>query len=171
MRRARGTRIAALLGLAAGLAAANASAEPPAVEHQPVPCTVPDKALSLCANVTSDRQVGKVRVYFRSAGDKFYSFVDMVFGGLNFCGTLPGPREGRVKTVEYYVQAVDDQYESTRTSTFQMSVQPTCEFPPVEKDAAKTAAITVYATHKDQGKKLSEGFQGAGVSFVPVVRK
>jgi len=171
VRRARGTRTAALLGLAAGLAAANASAEPPGVEHQPVPCTVPDKALSLCANVTSDRQVGKVRVYFRSAGDKFYSFVDMVFGGLNFCGTLPGPREGRVKTVEYYVQAVDDQYESTRTSTFQMSVQPTCEFPPVEKDAAKAAAITVYATHKDQGKKLSEGFQGAGVSFVPVVRK
>ncbi|HEY2945967.1 MAG TPA: hypothetical protein VGN09_26280 [Vicinamibacteria bacterium] len=170
MRRVRGTRTA-LLAVAASLAAAAVSAEPPAVEHQPVPCTVPDKALTLCANVTSDRQVAKVRVYFRSAGEKFYSYVDTVFGGLNFCGTLPGPREGKAKTIEYYVQAVDDQYESTRTSTFQMTVQPTCEFPPVEKDAAKTAAITVYATHKDQGKKLPEGFQGAGVSFVPLVRK
>jgi len=161
-------RRAVLLGVAAWLAAVAARADPPAVEHQPVPCTLPDKALSLCANVTSDRQVAKTRIYFRGAGDKFYSFVDMAFGGLNFCGTLPGPREGKVKTVEYYVQAVDDQYESTRTSTFQMAVQPTCEFPPVEKDAAKAAAITVYATNKDQGKKLSEGFQGAGVSFVPV---
>jgi hypothetical protein len=165
---------AALLGAAAWLAAAVAGAEPPAVEHQPAPCTVPDKPLLLCANVTDDGQVAKVRVYFRAAGDKFYSYVDAVFGGLNFCGTVPAPREGKVKTVEYYVQAVDDQYESTRTSTYQIVVQPegTCEFPPVEKDAAKAAAaITVYATHKDQGRKVPEGFQGAGVSFVPVVRK
>jgi len=162
---------AALFGAAAIVAAASAGAEPPAVAHQPVPCTVPDQALSLCANVSSDRPVAKSRVYFRAAGEKFYSFVDMVFGGLSFCGTLPAPRGGRVKTVEYYVQAVDDQYESTRTSTFQMAVQPTCEFPPVEKDAAKATAITVYATNKDQGKKLPDGFQGAGVSFVPVVRR
>jgi hypothetical protein len=166
--RTRDLRAAALLGMAAWLAAAIAGAEPPAVEHQPQPCTLPDKALSLCATVTSDRPVAKTRVYFRPAGDKFYSFVDMVFGGLNFCGTLPAPREGKVKTLEYYVQALDDQYESTRTSTFQMAVQPTCEFAPEEKDAAKAAAITVYATNKDQGKKLPDGFQSAGVSFVPV---
>jgi hypothetical protein len=163
----------AILGAVAWLAAVTAGAEPPSVEHQPAPCTVPDKAISLCATVTDDGQVAKSRVYFRSAGEKFYSFVDMAFGGLNFCGTLPGPRGGKVKSVEYYVQAVDDQYESTRTSTFQMAVQPegACEFPPVETDPAKLAAITVYATHKDQGKKLPEGFLGGGVSFVPVVRK
>jgi hypothetical protein len=169
--KARRGRTAALLGAAAWLSAVIAAAEPPSVEHQPVPCTVPDKALSICATITGDRQVAKSRVYFRAAGDKFYSFVEMAFGGLSFCATLPAPREGKVKTLEYYVQAVDDQYESTRTSTFQMAVQPACEFPPVEKDAAKTAAITVYATNKDQGKRLAEGFQGAGVSFVPVVRK
>jgi hypothetical protein len=163
----------AILGTAAWLAAGTATAEPPSVEHQPAPCTVPDKALTLCATVTDDGQVAKSRVYFRSAGEKFYSFVDMAFGGLNFCGTLPAPRAGKVKTLEYYVQAVDDQYESTRTSTFQMAIQPegVCEFPPEEKDPAKRAAITVYATHKDQGKKLSDAFQGGGVSFVPVVRR
>jgi hypothetical protein len=54
-----------------------------------------------------------------------------------------------------------------------MAVQPegACEFPPVEKEPAKRAAITVYATHKDQGKKLPDAFQGGGVSFVPVVRR
>ena len=164
-------RTATLLGAVAWLSAAIAGAEPPSVEHQPVPCTVPDKSFSVCATITGDRQVAKSRVYFRAAGDKFYSFVEMVFGGLNFCATLPAPREGKLKTVEYYVQAVDDQYESTRTSTFQMTVQATCEFAPVEKDAAKAAAITVFATNKDQGRKLSDGFQSAGVSFVPVVRK
>jgi hypothetical protein len=158
---------------AAWLAAGTAAAEPPSVDHQPVPCTAADKPLSLCATVTDDGQVAKSRVYFRSAGDKFYSFVDMTFGGLNFCGTLPAPRGGRVKTLEYYIQAVDDQYESTRTSTFQMAVQPeaACEFAPVEKDPAKIGAITVYATHKDQGKKLPEAFEAGGVSFVPVVRR
>ena len=170
MRAPRG-RTGAFLGAAAWLSAAVAGAEPPSVEHQPLPCTVPDHALSVCASVTSERQVAKSRVYFRAAGEKYYSFVEMVFGGLSFCGTLPGPREGKVKTVEYYVQALDDQYESTRTSTFQMTVQPTCEFAPVEKDAAKTAAMTVYATNKDQGKKLPDEFQSAGVTFVPVVRK
>jgi hypothetical protein len=163
----------AILGTAAWLAVRTVSAEAPSVEHQPAPCTVPDKALTLCATVTDDGQLAKTGIYFRSAGEKFYSFVDMAFGGLNFCGTLPAPRAGKVKTLEYYIQAVDDQYESTRTSTFQMAVQAegACEFPPIEKDAAKVAAITVYATHKDQGKKLPEGFQGGGVSFVPVVRK
>jgi len=166
-------RRAAPLAAAISLAGVLASAEPPVVDHQPSPCTVPDKPISLCANVTDDGQVAKVRLYFRATGDKFYSFVDMVFGGLNFCGTLPGPRGGKVKSIDYYIQAVDDQFESTRTSTFQMAVQTegTCEFPPLLKDTSRMGAITIYATHKDQGKKVPEGFQGAGVSFVPVVRK
>ena len=107
----------ALVGAVAWLAARLAGADPPAVDHQPVPCTLPEKALTLCATITSDKQVAKARVYFRSAGEKFYSFVDMVFGGLNFCGTLPAPREGKVKTLEYYVQAIDDQFESTESQS------------------------------------------------------
>ena len=161
---------AVLLGVTAWLAAARAGAEPPAVEHQPVPCTLPDKPLSLCATVTSDRQLAKSRVYFRSAGDKFYSFVDMVFGGLSFCGTVPAVRAGKVQVIEYYVQAVDDQYESQRTSTFNLEVNPECEFAPVEKDPARAAAIKVHATNQKQGKKLPEEFVPTGVSFVPVTR-
>src|SRR6267142_2456587 len=95
-------------------------AEPPAVDHQPSPCTLPDKPASLCATITDDGQVAASRIYFRPAGEKYYSFVDMAFGGLSFCGTLPGARAGKVQTIEYYVQAVDDQYESQRTSTFNM---------------------------------------------------
>jgi hypothetical protein len=94
----------------------------------------------------------------------------MTFGGLSFCGTIPAPRTGKVQAVEYYEQAVDDQVDSNRTSTYQIQVQPegVCEFPPVEKDAAKASAITVFATHPKQGKKLPDEFLAAGVSFVPV---
>ena len=55
-----------------------ASAEAPNVDHQPSPCMVPEKPASLCASITDDGQVAAARIYFRPAGDKFYSFVDMV---------------------------------------------------------------------------------------------
>jgi hypothetical protein len=165
--KAGGAALLALLPLAA------AAAESPRVDHQPVPCTVPGQPLSLCATITDDGQVAKARVYFRAAGERFYSFVEMAFGGISFCGTLPAPREGKVGTIEYYVQGVDDEYDAQRTSTYQMNVLPEamCEFPPVEKDPARTAAIVVHATSPKQGKKLDDAFASTGVSFVPMGRK
>jgi hypothetical protein len=161
----RAVAIVLALGLTRG-----AGAEPPNVDHQPSPCMVPEKPASLCASITDDGQVAAARLFFRPAGDKFYSFVDMVFGGLSFCGTVPGTHAGKVQVLEYYVQAVDDQYESNRTSTFNMEVKPECEFAPVEKDPARAGAIVVHATNQKQGKKLPEEFVATGVSFVPVTR-
>jgi hypothetical protein len=142
----------------------------PSVEHTPVPCTVPAKAISLCASISDDVQVVTARVYFRKAGQDFYNFVDMGFTGLSYCATLPAPRDGKVRSIEYYVQAADDQFQPTRTSTYQLAVQPEniCEFPPVEKDAKKSAAIKVFATNKKQGKKLDASFVETGVTYVPV---
>jgi hypothetical protein len=163
--------IVTLTAVLLGFAVTGLADDPPLVEHQPVPCTVPDQPLTLCATVTDDSSVAKVRIYFRRAGEDFFSFVEMVFGGLNYCGTLPAPREGALKAIEYYVQAVDDQYQAQRTSTFQMTVQTEglCGFAPVEKDPARASSITVYATHRKQGKKLDNAFSSTGVRFVPVV--
>jgi hypothetical protein len=160
----------ALLALCLLGSATAASAESPTVEHQPLPCTIPGKPVSVCATITDDKQVAKARVYFRPAGEKFYSFVEMAFGGINFCGTLPPPRERKIDSIEYYVQGVDDEYDAQRTSTFQMNVLPegVCEFPPLEKDPARAAAIVVHATSPKQGKKLHDAFAPAGVSFVPM---
>lgn len=159
----------ALLALPLGAAAD----DPPVVDHQPVPCTIPGKAIGLCASVSDDSQVAKARLYFRRAGEDFYSYVEMAFTGLSYCGTLPAPLEGKLATLEYYVQAVDDQYQPQRTSTYQINVQPegVCEFPPLEKDAARASAIKVFATNKKQGKKLDDAFSSVGVSFVPVSTK
>jgi len=167
-RRRAGAAGALMLALAAPAARAD---EAPSVEHQQIPCTVPEKAMALCATITDDGQVAKARIYFRRSGDKFFSFVDMVFGGLSYCGTLPPPRE-TMDALEYYIQAIDDQYQAKRTSTFTVRIQPeaVCGFPPVETNAARAASITVHATHKKQGKKLPGGFRAAGVTFVPLTK-
>ena len=155
-----------LLLLPAALARAD---EPPVVEHQPAVCTVPEKPLSLCAAISAERNVATARLYFRRAGEDYYAYVSMAFTGVSYCGTLPGPRE-KTKAIEYYIQAVDDAYQPQRTSTYRVEVRPegVCEFPPLEKDKAKAAAIRVTATNRKQGKKLDDAFNPAGVTFVAV---
>ena len=151
-------------------AAASRADDPPAVEHQPALCTEAGKPLSLCAAISDDGNVATARLYFRRAGEAYYAFVSMAFTGVSYCGTLPSPRE-KTRAIEYYVQAVDDNYQPTRTSTFRLPVQPegVCEFPPLEKDKAKAAAIKVTATNRKQGKKLDDGFDPTGVTFVPIL--
>jgi hypothetical protein len=147
-----------------------AAFEPPLVRHQPVPCTVALRPFTLCANVTDDGQVSKVKLYFRPVGETFYSYVDMTFDGIRFCGTLPAPLKTR--SLEYYVEGVDDTFDPARTSTYVIRVEPegVCDFAPVEKDPSRTASITVYATNKKQGKNPPSLFDRSGVSFVPVAR-
>jgi len=157
--------LAPALVLTAALAAAN---DPPAIDHQPALCTVADKPISLCAAISDDGNVAVARVYFRREGEDYYSFVPMTFTGVSWCGTLPAPRE-KAKTIEYYVNAVDDSYQPQRTSTFRLPIKPegVCEFPPTV-EPAKAGAIKVFATNRKQGKKLDDAFALAGVTFVPL---
>jgi hypothetical protein len=164
------------LVVAAGLLAFPLAAradDPPVIDHVPVPCTIPEKAISLCSAISDDNRVATARLYFRRAGEDFYQFVDMAFTGVSYCGTIPGPREGKMKSVEYYVQAVDDQFQPNRTSTFNINVKPegACEFPPVEKDTKKTTGIKVFATNRKQGTKMDGAFVQTGVTFVPAVSR
>jgi hypothetical protein len=144
--------------------------DPPRIEHQPPPCTVPGQPVSLCAGVSDDGQVTKVRIFFKPEGDDYFSSVEMSFGGINYCGTLPAPREGKLKAFEYYIQALDDQFQPERTSTYRVNIQSEglCGFPPVAKGGPFT--FTVQATNKKQGRKLPDGFESAGVTFVPAAR-
>ena len=141
--------------------------DPPEVDFQPPPCTVRDKPISVCAFISDDAEIGIARVYFRPAGDKYFSYAEMTFGGINYCATLPAPRD-KMKVLEYYVQAVDKAYQAKRTSTYQLNVQAegVCGFPPLERDPEKAAAITVYAMDRKQGKKLPDEFVREGVTFV-----
>jgi hypothetical protein len=158
---------AALALLAVTASAAN---QPPDIDHTTFACTVANHAISLCATITDDTQVAKARIFFKRGGETFFSFVDMAFGGMNFCGVIPAPLEGKVRLVQYYIQAIDDQFESQRTSTYdlQVMVEGACEFPPIVKDKDRPPSITVYATNQKQGKKVPDGFDSTGVTFVPI---
>jgi len=154
------------------LAAAPAPAwadDPPVVEHQQVACTVPDQPFTLCAAVRDDGDVAKVRVFFRPEGDRHFLTAEMAFDGIRYCGTLPAPRQGKLKSLEYYVEAIDATYNAARTSKYRMLIQAdgVCGFPPVERDPARLSAIVVSATHPSQGRKLPGEFLDSGVSFVP----
>ena len=143
----------------------------PSVDHQPSPCTVPEKPVSLCACITDDGQVAASRIYFRPAGEKFYSFVDMVFGGLSFCGTVPGPRAGKVQTHRVLRAGGGRPVRVAAHEHLQHGRDPrSASSRPSRRTPARAAAIMVHATNQKQGKKLPEEFVATGVSFVPVTR-
>ncbi len=147
--------------------------DPPLIEYQPSPCTVPNRAMSICAYISDDAMVSKARVYFRPEKEKYYNYADMVFTGLNYCATLPAPRQDKARSLQYYIQAVDDGYNTQRSSTFNVAVQESelCGFPPLEQDPEKAKAITVYGTHHKQGDKLDDKFGRTGVTFVPAKKR
>ena len=62
-------KLAAALVILAGFAPW-LRAEEPEVQHQPVPCTVPDQVIRLCAEISDDNEVSKARIYFRVAGGR-----------------------------------------------------------------------------------------------------
>ena len=144
--------------------------DPPLVEHQPAQCSIVSKPIELCASVLDDGDIAKVRAYFRRPGEKEYMVSEMVFEGARFCTTLPGVKPGKLKSLEYYIQATDTEYESKRTSTYQVQIQTEedCGFPAVQKDPKKAAAITVFATSAKQGSKVPDYLEPAGVTFVPL---
>jgi len=143
--------------------------DPPSVEHQPAQCSVVSKPIELCASVFDDGDIAKVRAYFRRPGDKEYLVTEMAFEGARFCTTLPGIKPGKLKSLEYYIQAIDTEYETKRTSTYQLQIQSEdeCAFPAVQKDAKKASAITLHLTSTKQGTKVPDYLEPAGVTVVP----
>lgn len=153
--------------LAASQAQAN---DPPLVEHQPAQCSTVGKPIELCASVLDDGDIAKVRTYFRRPGEKEYLISEMQFEGARFCTTLPGVKPKKLRSLEYYIQAVDTEYESKRTSTYQLQIQEEgdCAFPAVQKDAEKAGSIVVFATSKKQGTKVPDYLDSTGVTVVPL---
>ena len=162
-----------LLLIGAGDPARALSNDPPLVEHQPAQCSLAGKPIELCASVFDDGDIAKVRVYFRKPGDKGYLVTEMAFEGARFCATLPAVKPGKLRSLEYYLHAIDTEYESKRTSTYQLQIQTPedCGFPAVQKDPAKAESIKIYATSDKQGTKIPDYFDPTGVTFVPAPKK
>ncbi len=144
--------------------------DPPLVEHQPAQCTLAGKPTELCASVFDDGDIAKVRAYFRKPGEKFFLLSEMAFEGARFCTTMPAIKPGKLRALEYYIEAIDTEFERKRTSTYQLLIQneEDCPFPAVQKDAEKAGAIVTYATSPKQGSKVPDYLDPAGLTYVPV---
>ncbi|MFQ5790060.1 MAG: hypothetical protein ACE5JI_06225 [Acidobacteriota bacterium] len=142
------------------------------IDHQPVFCSLPGKHPKICAYVADDGEVKRARVYFRSTRQKAFYWSEMAFDGIQYCAVLPVAKKS-VRTVEYYIWAVDDSFESKRTRTFRISVSPvsSCEYPVIEEDPERTANLVVNATSRKQGKSIKD-FEKEGIArFVPATRR
>jgi hypothetical protein len=151
---------------------ASAVAEEPLIDHQPVICSIPEKNPRVCAYVADDGEIKKVRVYFRAERKDAFYWSEMTFDGIQYCGTLPVPKKS-VRGVEYYIWAIDDNFESQRTRTYKINLVPEspCEYPVFDEDPERTSNIVVYATSPKQGKEIKE-FEEVGVAkFIPAVKR
>ena len=159
--------VLALMGLAPV-----AVADEPVIDHQPVECSVPGRNARICAYVLDDGEVKRVRVYFRSERQEAFYWSDMAFDGIQFCATLPVAEEG-VRAIDYYVWAVDDAFQTSRTRPGRISLAPTspCAYPVIDEDPDRVANLHVQATSDKQGDEI-EDFETEGiVEFVPVKKK
>jgi len=149
-----------------------AGADEPTIDHQPVECSVPEKNPRICAYVLDDGEVKRVRVYFRSQSQHAYYWSEIDFDGIQFCATLPIAK-GRVQQVDYYVWAVDDSFQTTRTRPHEISLTPgaSCSYPVIDEDPERIAHLVVHATSAKQGDKIKD-FEDQGiVQFVPAKKR
>jgi hypothetical protein len=157
----------ALVGFVKG-----AFTDEPLIDHQPVICSLPEKNLRICTYVADDGEVKKVRVYFRAEEQEAFYWSEMTFDGIQYCATLPVAKDS-VRGVEYYIWAIDDNFESQRTRTFKVSISPTspCEYPVFDEDPERVSNLIVYATSPKQGDSIRD-FENEGiVRFVPARRR
>ncbi len=85
----------------------------------------------------------------------------MAFDGTRYCAWLPAPA-GHTKTVEYYIEAYDVSYETSRTRSFELSVRKDC---PATPEPARAPAI-VKRTTPGEGSVVP-GFDPATYKLEP----
>lgn len=155
-----------------GSAMAASSAEEPMIDHQPVECSVPGKNARICAYVLDDGEIKRVRTYFRAEGQDAFYWSDMAFDGIQFCATLPVAKND-VRVIDYYVWAVDDEFQTSRTREGKISLVPTspCAYPVVDDDPQRTQELVVHATSEKQGGEVKD-FEPTGiVQYHPIEKK
>jgi hypothetical protein len=141
------------------LAASAQENQAPAIRSEPPACGSAARRPRLCAYVVDETGIAQVRLYFRAGGAPAYHWTPMAFDGALYCAWLPAPLP-ETRTVEYYVEAVDDQFEPSRTADASLAVRPDCptSAPPPESKAA------LVGTTVARQQALPAGFDPATVS-------
>lgn len=107
------------------LAASAQENQAPAIRVDPPACGAAARRLRVCAYVVDETGIAQVRLNFRAGGGRAYHWTPMAFDGALYCAWLPAPLS-ETRTVEYYVEAVDDQFEPSRTADETLPIRPEC---------------------------------------------
>jgi len=120
--------------------------EPPAIRHDPLPCGGAAQRVRVCAYVVDDSGVAQVRLSFRARGARVYHWTPMGFDGALYCAWLPAPL-AETRAVEYYVEAIDDTFEPSRSADHWFAVRGDC---PATPEPPPEAPAVVGTTVPDQ---------------------
>jgi hypothetical protein len=150
------TGAGATLALALVEALAAQENQPPVIRHQAIECVRPGGRALVCAQVTDDTGVAHVRVVFRAAGTQAYYWTPMAFEGSRYCATLPAPLPATV-AVEYYVEALDDRFEPSRTAGVRLPSRPDCG----ESTPPRDSGLAVVGTTRRGQASSPAGFDPA----------
>lgn len=101
---------------------------PPDIADETVACAKPGSRPRVCARVFDDRGVAKVQVLFRARGSKPYFAAELTFDGARYCVSLPAPQKATLG-IEYYLEAVDTDFEPARLPARTLAVAGECSAP------------------------------------------
>jgi len=102
--------------------------QPPVIQHDPPACGRVQARPRICAYVVDETGIAQVRVSFRAQGNRAYHWTPTVFDGALFCAWLPAPLS-ETRALEYYIEAVDDQFEPSRTIDYALELRSACPAP------------------------------------------
>ncbi len=119
------------------------------------------------ATIEPGEGVAAAKVFFRAVQGADFFYVEMTPAGADvapsgFTATLPAPDGTQTRQVVYYIEAVSEEFESTRTEEFTVEVVPEEECDE-DRFLGTNPGIVVYSLSR--GATLS-GFSTAGIASV-----
>jgi hypothetical protein len=135
------------------------SARPPAIELDAPRCARPATRPPICARIFDDQTIIRARALFRAQGSGPFYWTEMRFDGSRYCARLPVP-SSKTRAIEYYVEAVDNDYEISRTREEKLLIEPGCA---ADSGAPPEGATCVGTTTPGQRPKPS-GFEAGSVT-------
>ncbi len=139
------------------------SGQPPTIELDTGPCARPATRPWICARIFDDGTITKVRALFRARGSEPFYWTEMRFEGSRYCASLPLPSK-KTRAIDFYVEAVDDEYELSRSRDQQLEIDAGCKVEPAPEPEgpACVGTTTAHQPDKPAGFEASSSTSGCG---------
>ena len=134
--------------------AASPAGRPPTIELDAPRCIRPATRPWVCARIFDERTITRARVLFRAREDEPFYWTEMRFDGSRYCAWLPLPSK-KTRSIDLYVDAVDDEYELSRTREEKVSIEADC----VSEPQAAPEGPTCIGTTTPRQRPKPKGFE------------